>query len=559
MNRLLAGLILLGASLFASADIVTVPIPGSPGLSVTVGTGANALPLRDIRTNSAAVNVTMSDDDLRNVPLNFNFPFFGKTFNNSWMMSNGVVMFQDPWQSGAGGLCCEGVNLTNTTDPRYNYSIYPLHSDLYAWNPNSHYYLSEPTAMTYGWYNVSQCCNANGGNSFELKINNAGAVDVRIAGALVNWNRVTSGMAGDLSKGEYYQYYHGQGVNVPYGTGFSWQALGGTGTDLCTTNPTSSPSCPNYVTVMCTTNPLFSQQCPGYAQAFFDQQCSANPLYNVACPGYAVAYLDYQCSIDPLYSTTCRGYEKAYHDRQCSISALYATDCEGYDKAYFAYQCELNGLYDTKCPNYATAYATAQALKPVVVETPTAVVTTSVSEPTQVAVIADPIVNSVVTTTATSASPAQSATATVPLVKMEPAVPATTAVSAPAPVAAAPAEQKPTSDQPKTARQDMQERRQAAARAAAVEKGKSLANDMGKAASMEDQIQVQNVVSQSMAFVPGFDAYGKAMLPDGVGYKPYTVYVNQNNVDNRRLGRGLFGPTDQLHNEIVNSQYNRGK
>jgi hypothetical protein len=37
-------------------------------------------------------------------------------------------------------------------------------------------------------------------------------------------------------------------------------------------------------------------------------------------------------------------------------------------------------------------------------------------------------------------------------------------------------------------------------------------------------------------------------------YKPYSIYGNQRTVDNRSARR-LFGGTDQLHNEMVNSQY----
>jgi hypothetical protein len=46
------------------------------------------------------------------------------------------------------------------------------------------------------------------------------------------------------------------------------------------------------------------------------------------------------------------------------------------------------------------------------------------------------------------------------------------------------------------------------------------------------------------------------MLPDGVGYKPFTVYNNQRTIDNRSAVR-MFGGTDRLHNEMVDSQYNR--
>jgi hypothetical protein len=77
---------------------------------------------------------------------------------------------------------------------------------------------------------------------------------------------------------------------------------------------------------------------------------------------------------------------------------------------------------------------------------------------------------------------------------------------------------------------------------------------MGKAADMESQKQVQNVVIQAMGYSPAFEAY-KVSIPDVPGYKPYSIYKNQTNVDNRFIGRRLFGGTDQLHNEMINSQY----
>jgi hypothetical protein len=667
MKKFLVALFLLGTSLFSNAEIVTLPIPGAPGLSITAGTGVNALPLTDIRTNPAATNVTMGDDEVRNIPLGFNFPFWGQSFNNSWMSSNGFVAFQPSLGHG----CCSGVNLTTETNPAYNYTIFGVHSDLYAHpGTGSNWYLRETNSMTYGWYNVSQCCNADGGNSFEIKINSAGVVDTRIAGAFVQWNATTSGMTGDLSRGEYFQAYHGQGINIPMGSGgVSWNTAGGfTGTDACITNPLSSPSCSGYAaayltqqcnisalydpscpgyaaanfTLQCSLDPLYNEQCPGYAdahltqqcslnplysnrcsgyqQAYYNQQCDANPLYDVNCPGYAAAYLDYQCSLSPLYSTTCLGYEQAYFNQQCSLNPLYSrscpgyesayftqqctanqlysTSCPGYAEAYFAQQCSLNGLYSTTCPNYATAYATQQALRQAqtstqsntTTTTTTASNTTSTTTPTistdssgtvttAVAVVADPVVNQAVTTTATSASPAQAATATVPLVQPTSSPAAETKVAA----AVEPKQEQKTEEKKSdastssvsststasntstetkpaapTARQELQARREAAAKAQAVERGKNLANEMGKVADIETQKQVQNVVIAAMGFTPGFDAYGQVVMKDVIGYKPFVVYANQKNVDNKRLSWGLMGPSDKLHNELVDSQYNRG-
>jgi hypothetical protein len=570
---------------YSNAEIVTLPIPGAPGLSVTVGTGINALPLQEIKNNPNAVNITMGDDSWANVPLGFDFPYFGRTFNNSWAMTNGMVTFQDPTVSGIWGACCSGINLPQTTDTRWNYSIFAVHTDLYSWQPDSQYYLREANSMTYGWYNLSQCCSSAGGNSFEIKITSSGAVDTRIAGAMVQWNAVTSGMSGDLSRGEYFQYYHGSGWNIGSGGSVSWNTNGGfTGTDICTTNPLSSPTCPGYFTAQCTISALYNPSCPGYASAYYTQQCTLNSLYDVNCPGYAQAYLSYQCSVNPLYSTTCEGYESAYFNQQCSANALYSTSCPGYAEAYFAQQCSLNGLYSTTCPNYATAYATQQALLRVntpttttTTTTSTATPTTTTSEPAAVAVVADPVVNDVVTSTATSASPATAATATVPLVTNTTTTTTTTTV-----VAAVETkkeeqktEEKKTSDTntttttttttstetkteaKPTARQELQAKREAAAKAKAIEDGKNLASNVGKAADLEQQKAVQNVVIAAMGYTPGFDAYNKVMMVDVVGYKPFTIYNNQKNIDNP-AGRRFLTGSERLHNELVDLQYNRG-
>ena len=112
-------------------------------------------------------------------------------------------------------------------------------------------------------------------------------------------------------------------------------------------------------------------------------------------------------------------------------------------------------------------------------------------------------------------------------------------------------------EQPKTTRQELQERRVAAAKTKAVEEGKQLANKMGDAANMEQQVAVQGVVIAAMGFTKGFDAYGTVALIDAGGYQPYTVYNNQKNVDNRFLGGRLFGGSDRLHADMVDAQYVR--
>lgn len=349
----------------------------------------------------------------------------------------------------------------------------------------------------------------------------------------------------------------------------------------CSINPLYATTCVGYEAAyfnqQCSINPLYNQNCTGYAKAYFDQQCILNSLYSKDCPGYATAYFNQQCSLSALYDAQCPGYQKAYYNQQCSINPLYDSGCPGYAQAYFNQQCSLNGLYNQQCPNYSQAYATKQLLEQQSAKTNTTVTTTTTTVTSApavdstgsvtVPVISDPVVNQVVTTTATSASPAQSATATVPLVTVTPAVTTTTTTRedkkdvASTGVSTSGVSQTSTQDTKTetkpTVRQELQAKRESAARAKAVEQGKNLASAMGQVADIETQKQIQNVVIQAMGFTPGFDSYAKVIMIDSVGYKPFTVYNNQRNVDNQRLGWGLYGPSDRLHNEMVQSQYTK--
>ena len=616
-----------------TGGLVSVPIPGGSGLSVTVGTGSAALPLQEIKNNPNAVNITTWDDWYNEVPLGFTFPFFGQNFTTSWAMTNGLVTFQNPQTSGLGGACCEGVDLRTTTDSRYNYTIYGMHTDLYSWNGQNQYYLRGTNEMTYGWYNLSQCCNSNGGNSFEIKINSSGLVDTRIAGGMVSWNRVTSGMAGNLANGEYFQSYHGQGINIIPGSAniFGWNTNGGTGqgVDQCTINALYNPSCPGYAaayfTQQCTISALYNPSCPGYATAYFTQQCSSNPLYDVNCPGYATAYYNYQCTANPLYHTGCPGYDQAYLTQQCNINSLYSTQCSGYQTAQTmcstnplsnilcsGYQttlnvCTNNPLTYSYCSGYTTALAscstnpqsnvlcpgynpnpqtntasnTGQSTTTVSTSQPSTTVTSDGRVSTGVAIVSDSNVNQVITRQSTSTD-AAATSAPVNVVRQEAPAPQNTTAAVAAKqeqkqeqkaeqkqeqktddkssgTQTAQSSQSSSDSKPSapTARQEIQAKREAAAKAEAVEKGKNLAGEMGKAADMESQKQIQNVVIQAMGYTPGFDAYNRQIIVEQPFYKPYTIYGGQKNIDNP-AGRRFMTGSDRLHTEMVDAQYNRG-
>ena len=380
-------------------------------------------------------------------------------------------------------------------------------------------------------------------------------------------------------------------------------------TQQCTANPLYDSSCPGYAqaffTQQCTANQLYNPACPGYAAAYLNQQCTANPLYATQCPGYETAYLNQQCTANPLYSTSCSGYQTA--TTQCSVNPLSNTLCSGYTTA--SNTCSNNQLTYSYCPNYTTTLAScgsnpqSNTMCPGYSTTKSTSTggggfsTSSTSEPSlsvsssgkveaTVSKTGDSNVDSVVDRQSTSASPSDTTAA----VKLAPAPAPPSQGSNPsagpaAPMAAAAAKEEKKKDEqkaetssggqgpmakssgpsdggdkdrPKTARQEIQEKREAAAKAKAVEEGKQLAGKMGDSVSMEQQIAVQNVVLQAMGFTPGFDVYNRAIMPDAVGYRTFEIYRGQRNIDTPSSRRLLSG-SDRLHTEMIDQQYNRGQ
>jgi hypothetical protein len=553
----------------AKAQIVSVPIPGSP---LTLNVQANPQPLQELKNNPAATAHNLGDDGWVNVPLPFSFPFYGQNFDMSTMYSNGAVQFGRPvpvggWPMWNNSFCCQGIRLNANTPSGYNYSILPLQTDLAGWYGNQHYTLGTTNTMTYGWYGVEQYGNANNKSSFELKIDATGGIDMRWSGALLSYTPVTIGTVGDASLGQFTENYHGNGINLGP-TQLSTGAI-----DLCVINPLSSPTCTGYAEAykaqQCAINALYDPTCPGYQQAYFNQQCNASPLYNSACPGYQEAYFFQQCTANPLYNSGCPGYQQAYFDQQCSLSSLYSPNCPGYAEAYRTYlaaqACQANPQSSPTCSGYVA---------PVVATNTTTTTANSTTATPQV--ISDPVVNQAVTITSTTTAPTapaapvqlttsptstqQTTTALVVESVQTQSTSSTSSGSTSSSTSSSTASttSSTTSSAP-TARQSIQQARVEAARKQAAEKGSEAVKESGQARSMDAQVATQGLVIAAMGFNPAFDAYTNVAMKDVSFYRPYSIYTGQRNVDNRSAGRGLFGATDRLHNQMVDQQYQLGK
>jgi len=337
--------------------------------------------------------LTISDDGYAEVPLDFDFPFFGNTYSKSWMYSNGVVGFLNP--STLSGtprhMCCNGVDLnnlnsTNLVTRPIDYFIMPFWTDIKNYN-GKFKEQGDSTFQKYIWEDISEYAQTNRKNSFDLTIKPDGGMMANYHNLDIANHSVTIGVTGDVSAGEKYQFlYHNRNTDGDLSFTFnsnvdnpSWMPernsyyYEGTDGDLytvniCDSNPLYSTSCTGYADALaqqlynqqCTANPLYDSGCPGYASAYLTQQCNANSLYSESCPNYATAYFNQQCELNPLYDTECTGYASAYLSQQCSIDVFYSPECDGYEVAYFNQQCSLNTLYDEECTGYDIAYLNQQ-------------------------------------------------------------------------------------------------------------------------------------------------------------------------------------------------------
>lgn len=236
----------------------------------------------------------ISDDGYANVPLGHTFPLYGSVFTNSWMLANGVVMFQDPrtqgfqnWNNSDKGWCCNGQSWTNSSfwntqrQGRYSYAIAPFWTDLIQNDSDGGFFSETSSSSTkYWWHKIEEYNNQNE-NSFSLEIFPDGNYKMEYGDLSISNHNILIGVAGDLSKGEFvaHEYHDTAGQNYIY----SGTTMTHNGDDL-----------------VCSYDVLSYPTCDGYEEAYFDQQCGLDALYDPQCSGYQVALTE-KCIQNPYY------------------------------------------------------------------------------------------------------------------------------------------------------------------------------------------------------------------------------------------------------------------
>jgi hypothetical protein len=301
-------------------------------LSIIFSLGVNQLkaeyiyeanqPLYHLQTNAnnfeGELAYSVSDDGVSPaIDLSFNFTFYGQTFSQARMATNGCLHFKT-----TGSYCND-----YTPDPltgQHTYTLYPFWTDLIRDNNSRLKSWGDSSKMIFGWYDLREYNRSNTDNSFEVILWSNNTFEYRYSGLNVINHDVLIGEIGSGTSESYTYLYH----------------------DECSTGTTNSSSCVNTNWNNTTFNTLLENGGSLYGEGSGNAIDCSNPLNNESCSGYATAYLTQQCNLDSLYSQSCPYYWSAYDDQQCDEDPQYAPFCAGYtQEASVAYFVEDNFDY----------------------------------------------------------------------------------------------------------------------------------------------------------------------------------------------------------------------
>ncbi len=451
----------------------------------------------------------IADDGWVEVPLDFTFPFYGNSYVTSFMFSNGVVGFLDPLDvPGTGyvhdGLCCSGQDFSSgATGVRFNYTIMPWHTDLIDTGIGRFYTQGDETFQKYMWENLSEYYDRNTSNTFDLTIYPMGNIDVNYEQVHIKNHAVTVGVVGDLSVGEYEQWFY----NHPTNGAIFWNSQVDTpveianGESICNVMPDSHISCLYYPEV--------------YADNVYNQQCELDPLYDYGCDGFSDAYIEEYVeeevevweeepveqifvieeppvfeviNIEPLedYTLTAVTLEEALPEMEDLFEEL------SQEELIEEIEAELEEFLE---PEEEELDEQEQEEEPVQEEQTT-------EEPQQeeiveVAVVEEPVL----------------------------------------------VEKKKENSKKKKMREIISN------------KLKNLATEMGKAVSLEEQQKLQSLVLALLNYNAGFSNYSYSLV-DGIFYEDRGIYLDKDIPDNKRgLRNGLAN--EILHNKLMDLQWQK--
>lgn len=207
----------------------------------------------------------MSEDGYTKVPLPFSFPYYGRTFTNSWMYDNGVISFLNPKSHNAVSPETRQPPLSlSQADGKY--FIAALWANVSSTTSTAYTTTTDGTYMKYSWNNVSEYYR--GGtrlSSFSSTIRPDGSVSTSYYSVNLKNSNVLAGAVGDPSEGEVYQTFNAtRGTEIATASNWNYNL--------------ASPPVPPEVSDPCAKNALSSSSCPGFSAAIMRIMNTSLPM-----------------------------------------------------------------------------------------------------------------------------------------------------------------------------------------------------------------------------------------------------------------------------------------
>ena len=455
----------------------------------------------------------IGDDGWIEVPLDFTFPFYGNSYVTSFMFSNGVVGFLEPnpqdW-----GLCCDGQDLNNFTGSKFNYTIMPWHTDLIDTGIGRFYTQGDETYQKYMWKDLSEYYDRNTSNTFDLTIYPMGNIEVNYEQVHIKNHAVTVGVVGDLSAGEYEQWFY----NAPNQNGaIYWDSQQAdpveiaNGESVCSVIPDSHISC------------LYCPQV--YADNVYNQQCALDRLYDYGCDGWSDAYIDeYVEPEEPEVWEEEEEFEEIFVIEEPPVFEIIDIQpLENFTPATIEEALvEIETVFEELAQEELIEELEAELeefLEPEVEEEP-------IEETTEEELDEQEQEEEPVQEEQTTEEPQQEE------VEVE------------------------VVEEPKLVETKKKASKKQKMREIISNKLKNLAVEMGEAASLEEQQKLQALILTLLNFNAGFNSYNTQLLVDGIFYEDKGIYLDKDIPDNKRgLRNGLAN--EILHNKLMDLQWQK--
>ncbi len=212
--------------LLSSALLATAALAQLPPVSVT------SVPYQGL-AGGTAITFSSTDEGFVVLPLQFQFPYFGKSYGTLFVHVNGFVAVQLPSGcTGTSGYCAtySGSKIPSSTSP--NGMIAPFWDDMLIGSGTTVSYLSTPTDFTVEWSNVQSFSSSSSTLTFKVTISSDGSIAIH-HGAKSGSSTTGSGAVG----------YEDE-------TGLLGQSLLATSLNTC--SPANPSGCCSYTSSSCT-------------------------------------------------------------------------------------------------------------------------------------------------------------------------------------------------------------------------------------------------------------------------------------------------------------------